>query len=388
MVAPGRVAARGLLRTLVTTEKPEGRNDEANVRARVTAGVLCGLAMACSPGPQQDASSNPPAVRPPVQAALPQGLLVGGSTFAANVAPSPGSTGTSRSALESPDYTRTCQTDVTTDACMTLSGTARLQCIVKQRLFCGGPTEVLRLLDALDSRMTELEARTDGSEACRSAAPAERSSDLVFPGGTSFEHYLQCRDSNIGLGFGVKDGQWYLREALGAGGWLFRADQTGEVAGYVWLPSPDGSFNMSTGILQVQASRVAGTVELTGGGVGFGFCALHYRSDASHIWIQINPDGVGMSCDSDSSGSADAADYSELCLDSASLSPVDGAQCAAVKAGRSLTLLGRGPTSGGGRSFEGAPAPDSEPIVTTDLNDLTALFNAAADMSGIAELGK
>lgn len=317
-----------------------------------------------------------PAVRPPVQESLPSVLLQGGSVSNALV-------------LRDVDYTRTCQTTVEGDVCIGLTDADRLLCIIKQRLFCGGPTEVLSLLNALDGRMHEIEQRSDGVPDCLNDSPADHTNDLVFPGEQTLPQYFQCRDSNISMAFGKRDNTWYLRNAQGASAFAFSVNEdTDNVDGYMWLPSENASFSMSTGILHITADKSQGIVEFTGGGVGFGFCAIHYRSDTQHIWIQINPDGVGVTCDSNSDDSTDADDYSEICINAADLTAAsDLSECDTLKAAATLPLIGRGETTNAAESstWEAAATPAEGTLNTIDLNDLKTLFDAAAELSGIAD---
>lgn len=160
-----------------------------------------------------------------------------------------------------------------------------------------------------------------------------------------------------------------------------------DVNGYLWLPSSDGTFSMSTGILQITADRTAGTVEFTGGGVGFGFCAIHYRSNASNVWIYMNPEGVGTSCDYDTSGVTDSADYSEICLNASDMTEVSASNCATLKADATLTLIGRAASTNASSTTWAASAPPSTgSIHRIDLNDLQTLFTHTATMTGVPSL--
>ncbi len=339
--------------------------------------ILAVAAAGCSGGGGNGFSA--PAVRPPVQAALPAALLKGASVAS-------GGHALTRAAT-TVDYTTTCQTDNATDHCMELTGGARLQCVVKQRLFCPGPTEVLKLLDDVDATLRGVESRTSPGTACLAQAPVDHSADLAFPSHQPFPAWLQCKDASTGMAFGEKDGVWYLRRGGQAGGSVFSVDAAGEVNGYLWI---DGQLRGSTALLQIKGSKAAGTVELTGGGVGVGFCALRYRSDASHLWIEIDGDGAGNSCDFDQSGATDSADYLDLCLDAATLGPVDGAGCASLRSGKVLRLMGRsGGTIDGGVAptyAQAAPPPGGEPIDLVDPGALGSLSAGAADFAGLGDI--
>lgn len=364
----------------------------AHPLARWTA-VLTLLLSTCGGGSQPGGGSagggpgpalSIPAVRPPVQAALPSALLRGGSSFAGASEPA-GPIGVRHYGL---DYARECQTDMAVDHCVELQGASRLSCVVKQRLFCAGPTELLRLLDDLDGRAHQVASMARPGAACLMTAAVDHAADLDLPGGQPFHHFLQCKESAIELAFGDQAGAWYLRSGGGAGGNVFSVSPTSDVSGYLWV---DGQLAGSTVLLRLATSKAQGTVELTGGGVGVGFCALHFRSDAAHLWLRINPDGADGSCDYDGSGTTDAADYSELCLGASGLDVVDASACASLKAGRTLTLLGRdhalAPPGGAVRAFAAAaPPPNGDPILLIDVAGLHALSQHAGRFDGVEEL--
>jgi len=300
-----------------------------------------------------------------VQAALPPALIQGGTAFSTRLAPG---------APVPVDYIKTCEPDVMGDRCLTLTGTDRLRCHLKQRLFCPGPTEVLSLLDRLDDVMIGIEAGSSGTEACLSAVPADHTSDLTFPGNKTFTHYLQCKDSTgQPIGFGVQDGGWYIRTAGNVGGWLFSVDANDDIVrGYQW---GNNTGNVVGGMLRIAASRTAGSVEFVGEAAGF--CALHYASNQANIWILINEVGVGTTpnCDSNFDGTTDAADYAEVCLDATTLDMSDVANCATLKSNNTLTLIGS----------ELAATPATEVIDFYDLATATALNANGGTMAGVAE---
>jgi hypothetical protein len=318
-----------------------------------------------------------------VEAALPAALIVGGTMFAA----SSDGIGESNQALGS-DYTKTCSTDMSSDPCISqfpLPGVDRVRCGIKQRLFCANsPTEVLSLLDALDSRSKEIKMRSDGTETCFKQAAVDHTSDLSFPGNATFTHYLQCKDSSIPLGFGKKDGSWYVRSSGPPGGWVFSIDANDDVvAGYLWGINAAGS---GKSMLELSASKTAGRVEFVGGGVGTGFCAIHFVSSAAYAWILINPEGVGSSCDSDSNGTTDANDYTELCIDATTLDPALPPNCASLKSAATLTLMGRAAGIGDGHTVEGAAQPPAGTNINLiDLGSLKGLTDSAGAMTGVSE---
>ena len=311
-------------------------------------------------------------VKPPVQESLPTALISGGS-------------------FSLQDYTKTCQTHPSQgDVCGTLSAGDQIQCIIKNRLFCKGPTEVLTLLDNLDGRLAEIENRSgEGEVPCIKNAAVDATSDLTFPGGVTFPHKLQCRDSSIGLGFGSDGGTWYVREAGGAAGSVFSVSPENVVDGYLYLPTSDGTFNYSTGLLRIHANRANSTVEITGGGVGLGFCSFHFHSNASNIYVYANPDGVGSSCDYDSSGAADGDDWVEVCLDATTMDSVDVSTCDTLKNGLTLTTLARDTSSATGgnvSSWDAAAQPGDRTVNSFEMKDyLQELFNNTKTLDHIPE---
>ena len=310
-----------------------------------------------------------PRIRPPVQAALPPALIQGGTTFPTRLVPG---------APVPVDYIKTCAPDIMQDYCLTLTGTERVRCHLKQTLFCSSPTGVLTLLDELDRAMMGIEAGSSGTEPCLSAVPADHASDLTFPGTKTFTHYLQCKVSNIPgvqpLGFGVKDGGWYIRTSGSHGGWLFSVDANDDIVnGYRW-DNGSTSYNYNV-LLRIAASKTAGTVEFVGSPGGF--CAMHYASNQANIWILDNEVGVGNTpnCDSNFDGTTNAADYVEICLDATTLDLSDPANCATLKSNKTLTLIG----------VDLAATPATEPIDFYDAATATALNANGGTMAGVAE---
>lgn len=342
--------------------------------------VVSGVLSGCGGGAQKIPITAPP-IRPPVQAALPSTLLSGASTFS-TTSFEPG-VGARRQALAG--AAKQCGASGV-DVCAGLTGNDLSLCVVKQRLFCPGPTEILKLLDALDVRMAEVKGRSDGTEPCLAEMAVDRSGDVTFPGAIHVAHFLQCKDSSIGLGFGTKDGAWYFRQASNGTSWLFAIDAAGDkVDGYLWL-SPDTSYSGSVMLLRLHASKSQGLVELVGTGTALGFCSLRYLSDSTHVSILINVEGPNNSCDSNGSGTTDAADFATLCLDATTLDEVPDGACNTLRGSKTLDLLGRQAVTAGSKSFAAtAPAPNGQTQITFSLDELKALFADAADFAGLTE---
>jgi hypothetical protein len=301
-------------------------------------------------------------VRPPVQEALPDSLLSNGSFGLA---------------VSEIDYSKTCQTDPSLgDACSEYQDAKRFRCIIKNRLFCPGPTEVLTLLDGLDSRLLEIEKRSaEGPVACFDNPPVDLSSQLKFPGDVELPGKYQCKDSVIGLGFGRDDAGWYVREANGASGQAFFVPNEGAVVGYIWMPS--------AGILKILADRESHVVEITGGGVGFGFCGLHMKTTNDFVYFNMNPDGE-KGCDFKNTGTADESDWVEICLEASTLDEVSLENCESLKNFELHTIV-RGESVIQDQTWEGA-APSERSVHKVELVDyLSDLYKKASQFEGVDE---
>ncbi len=349
------------------------------------------VTMACQK--KNDSSSDitliTPQIRPPVQASLSSALVSGGTTASLPLTAPKGSISSS-----SIDYTTTCSSDPAAgDPCSSLTSSTRLLCIVKQRLFCPGPTEVLNMLNGVDGDLSGISQRSTGKVSCMDNALVDSTSDLALPGGTTFTHSLQCKDSSINMAWGndTASNTWYVRRAQGAGASVFSITNETQVEGYLWLPSSDKSFSMTTELLHLKADKTTQTVEITGGGVGMGFCSFHFISNPSYIYIVGNPNGAGFTCDYDGSSSDNSTDWDEVCIDATTLAQSASlSDCDSLRASISLSTLGRAQTVDASSNTilaTVAPAPTGLTLVTFDLGDLlNNLFtNAGTFLSGISE---
>lgn len=346
----------------------------------ITIPLALGL-IGCGEDSSKSQKITAPDLRPPVEESIPQTMLNGRTETSLGL-----------------EALTTCPTDNSTDPCGEYASLAeQAQCQVKNRFFCGGPTDMLTILDDADRRMAEIEERSTIEEEqkipCFEADAQDASSELVFPGNQTFETHLNCKDNTIGLSFGNKDDSWYIREgkatepteeAGAAGAHVFKITGENQVSGYAWTATPDGTYEFTTLMLQIYADRSAGTLEVTGGGVGTGFCSFHYRSDADYIYILSNIAGTGVTCDSDGNGSTDSSDWVETCLAASSLDSSDVTNCASLKSGRTLTTLGRAESQGpDSDTYEGtASIPSGNSLETFELKDyLLSLYEAAGDVS-------
>ena len=335
------------------------------------------ITIACSK--KSDDAKSPtisvPDIRPPVQESLSTSLINGGNFSASTASVN----------AQTVDYTKTCQTDLTLgDVCIGLSTSEeKIRCIMKQRLFCKGPVEVLNLLKAVDDRMAEIETRSTGTVPCAAATPVNSTSEVSFPGSSTMTHYLQCKDSSINVAWGNKNDIWYLRSANGAAGSVYSINQAQDVEGYMWLRSEDTTFSMSTGLIHLKANKTAGTVEMTGGGAGLGFCSFHYKSDANYIYLIANPNGVGRTCDFDGNSTLDASDWAEACVNASDLSAASSlADCSSLKTSLTAPTLGRAQTTSSTNQVWEATATAPGSITTLQTFDMGAYLNTLYTNTG------
>lgn len=183
---------------------------------------------------------------------------------------------------------------------------------VKCRLFSDGPTEILSILQDIDDRMAEIDERAqDSKRACLDGAPVDKTEDFAFPGALgateTFAHHLQCYDvfsDNTGwMAFGKKDNVWYLREGWsGAAGTegvnkgigkVVKIDADQNVEGWIMIGLDPATASESTVLLHLKTNKAAGTIEFTAGGENTGFDTVHFKSNATHIYVK---DDDGESC--------------------------------------------------------------------------------------------
>jgi hypothetical protein len=286
----------------------------------LSAGVLS-VALLSSCG-KKGASIGAPEVKPPVQSVTPPGLL--SSVLGAQV-----------SRLEHSSIS-------------SCTETGTIYSRVKCRLFYTGPTEILQILAAIDSRMADIDSRAQESEhGCLNAAPVDLTSDFSFPGGETFPHYLQCHDTfgssgngSGGVGFGQKDGVWYLREystsrdSLGGSnfkgiGKVVKVSPDSSVEGWVILGlSKYNPPDESTALIHFKTNKPLGTIEMTVGGQNIGFQTVHFKSNPSYLYVA---EGSTAHC-------LDATTY----VDTGNIS-----LCASLSSSLELSTLGLSAGSGG-----------------------------------------
>jgi hypothetical protein len=232
-----------------------------------------------------------------------------------------------------------------------LAAPVSLASVVRDRIYTAGPTDLLRILSAVDARIAGLDPRPS-QHPCLTAAPIEKT--FALPAGASFPVRLQCLqhmgDQWVAFGFGtplvappavdggadagddaagdpgVPDGgalgadgggdDFYLAEGMTGGmGGAYHVDRaTGNVDGWIIVADSRAPMNSQV-VMHLFADRAAGTVELSFAGTGVGFCAAHVKTGGGHIFVSGKtnappPPGAPMttqSCDSPRTGCFDAA---------------------------------------------------------------------------------
>jgi len=243
-----------------------------------------------------------PRVYPPVRAATPTALIADASFTAQPFRVENQGYGVARQAL----------------AAITL-GTA-----VQERFYSTGPTDLLRIVKALDDRVQGLDL-TVAAHPCLSTPPVEHTYSL--PGGQTFQVQLQCMQrfgtpgANAGwVGFGrvrpssadagvsgvaadasvpadagsrdgdagpaVTDGSdFYLIEGQeGGNGGAYHIDRQGNVEGWIAVAERNIPANSQV-IMHLRTDKAAGTLELALAGSAVGFCAAHLKTDPTFLFV-------------------------------------------------------------------------------------------------------
>lgn len=312
------------------------------VSAVVASGCGGGEGNNVAPGAGGKAASNTPLtipkIYPPIRSATPNGL-VAGSPFARTITRAPGAAARTATllALPAPAFTVT-------------QAAVNLAQVVKERLYTAGPTELLRIVKELDDRTAGLDTRP-AQHPCLTTTPIDKTYDLA--GGPPFPVKLQCLQSLgeqwLAFGFaqaldapdggaddagsdgsdaGRGDGgalatpgggdAFYLVEGMTGGmGGAYRVDRaSGNLEGWIVVADRRAPSNSQV-VMHLLTDKAAGTLELSFGGTGVGFCAAHLKTGAGHIFVSGKtnappPPGTAMSpglqsCDVERAGCFDAA---------------------------------------------------------------------------------
>lgn len=260
----------------------------------------------------------------------------------------------------------------------------------------GGPTNIYTILATIDSRITEVNSQSGGSQAaCVTQAPVAYT---ITPFGSSVTMYGQCYRMIGSTGFiqwGVRDSVTYLWVQVGAGN--LAAIVTPTASGYAvksWLTVGNaGQFNTnnttsanwctigSYGVMEITADASQTVFEMVAAGTGLGYCGIHLASDGNHIY------GEG-SADSNTCGA-----NAPICISAADLNQtIDIANCSVGTADFTLTSIGRtaahcddttgmtAPPPGG--NFGASPYPNTPNITLNGGTDSLA-FGPTVPTAGV-----
>jgi hypothetical protein len=186
-----------------------------------------------------------------------------------------------------------------------LGDAVNLAMAVQDRLYTAGPTEILRIVHELDDRTAGLD--TDPSKhSCLTATPIDKS--YALPGGQTFDVKLQCMQSYGGgfIAFGFDHAQaadagataihggedFYLVQGQEGGmGGAYHLQGNGNLEG--WISVADSRVPAgSQVIMHMLTDQTAGTLELTFGGSGVGFCNVHLKTGGDYLFIRGKTNGA------------------------------------------------------------------------------------------------
>ena len=271
------------------------------------------------------------------------------------------------------DQSRTTPQEPSTDAAKNA-----LMSEVKTRLFSDGPTNLLKLIKNVDTRMAEYDTRSSGSKtapSCLSSTAVDLSSVFTVPassGTTTIPLFGQCRETvagstNLTLIFGKKDNDWYLVDGntKGSSGTetciasMVKVSGTTDaqrvVDGYMVVTGGKSeSFSSSTALMHFYADVAAGTLEFTAAGSGIGFDQVHSRSNGTYVYVQAQ------------SSTANSGALVHACFLASDLTLTSISNCSSLQS--SLALVSLGTVAAGTTSLGSAvPATSANNVNLTTL---------------------
>lgn len=226
-----------------------------------------------------------------------------------------------------------------------------LATVVRERFYSTGPTDILRIVKALDDRILGLD--TDPAvHPCLTAPPVAWT--YALPAGQSFSVKLQClqelgapgsagagwvafgfdraAEADAGPAEASAGNDFYLVEgqAAGNGGAYHISGATGSV--HAWLAVADQDVPLNSQVVaELRTDESAGTLELALAGSAVGFCAAHLKASQDHLFMR------GRTNAPPPPGSPMAGQYCDVqraaCYATAALATdlgADAAQCAAL----------------------------------------------------------
>ncbi len=271
------------------------------------------LSVGCNKDEEKGDSLGLPAVKPPVEAATPNGIKSG--------------------------------------VALLLQGDSPLKTLAS-RIFSPGPTDVLDRLGKVDESLASMDSRAQESEkACISDTPVDWAAPSSLPTGTAFPLAFQCQESieangvaKIQMAFGIKDDyanlvqiQTRLTESASAPAvaTLVKAKMDGSST-EAWITmqkfdlSPTAS-NDDYFWLAIKGDSNSKSFEMAVGGTGKGIgvdCGVQVKSDGSYVFAKGIFSSYGTIGGETCSGSV--GESVELCVDASTLVEVDSAKCEAL----------------------------------------------------------
>jgi len=307
----------------------------------------CLILVGCA-APGSGSSADLPLIEPPVHAAAPSGLNGGRSAHHAAL-----------------------------DATLSASD-------FRDRFFnpMGGPTDVFRILQGVDDRLTEV--NTAGDSPCLAAAPTTYA---LAPFGQSLTFAAQCYRA-FGtttpasfMQFGATADATYLYVTGGATRVAARvAGTTDAPVVDVWYGvgytnascGSDGTFDgCSYAVTQIHAEPAAHTFEMSVAGIGVGYCGAQLSSDGTALYGIGSPD-MGATCNTPAT----------LCVDATDLTTPS--TCDAIS---TLTIPALGRDAGAGAHVFGASQYPAMPNIRLDgtATDSLGFGPAETPTAGVAD---
>jgi hypothetical protein len=366
------------------------RSHSVLISSLITGSAIVSMAIfpsAC--GKKKDSSNGvsigAPQAYPPTKAVTPAQLTASSGTSALTEKTFLSTMSADVASLVVADRTRTTPQEPSTDAAKNA-----LMSEVKSRLFSDGPTNLLKLIKNVDSRMAEYDTRSSGSKsapACLSSTPVDLSTVFTVPassGTTTIPLFGQCRETvagstNLTLIFGKKDNDWYLVDGTTKGSSGTETcivsmvkvsgttDASRVVDGYMVVTGgKSDNFEKSTTLMHFYADVAAGTLEFSAGGSGIGFDQVHSRTDGDFLYVQAQ--------DSVSNSGA----LVHACFKASDLTLTSISDCSALQS--SLSLVSLGTVAAGTTSLGSAvPATSANNVnLTTLISDYCGKISGAS----------
>jgi hypothetical protein len=250
----------------------------------------------------------------------------------------------------------------------------------------GGPTDVFRILGAVDERLDEANAAAiDSPRPCLEQEPVTYAlspfgQDVAFAA-RCYRRFGAASSPAAFMQFGRREDVTYLYVTGGAARVAARITQAAnEAVVDVWYGvgytnascGTDGTFDgCSYAVTQIHAEPALHAFEMSVAGIGVGFCGIRIRSDGTSLYGVGSAD-MGMTC----------GEPAMLCVAAADLSAPGSCDSLATF---SIPALGR--KAGAGAHAFGASTYPSPPNITLDgtSSDSLGFGPADAPTPGVAD---